>query len=154
MPHDLEREPLFLLYDVARLMRTRADQRARGSGMTRAQWVILAWLELQPGLSQNELANLVEVEPITIARLIDRLEARGLVERRADPRDRRIRRLHLTGRAEPVLAEIRAYRSELTAGMNAALGAERLAALTASLVQLKTSLLAEEAQASAGKAAS
>lgn len=154
MPHDLEREPLFLLYDVARLMRTRADQRARGSGMTRAQWVILAWLELQPGLSQNELANLVEVEPITIARLIDRLEARGLVERRADPRDRRIRRLHLTGRAEPVLAEIRDYRSELTAGMNAALGAERLAALTASLVQLKTSLLAEEAQAPAGKAAS
>ncbi len=78
MPHGLEKDPLFLLYDVARLMRTRADQRARRLGMTRAQWVILAWLELEPGLSQNELAALVEVEPITVARLIDRLEAGAL----------------------------------------------------------------------------
>src|SRR5256714_13956159 len=80
---------LILLYDVARQMRTRADQRARTRGMTRAQWVILARLERQPGMSQNEMAAVVEVEPITIARLVDRLEARGLVERKADPRDRR-----------------------------------------------------------------
>lgn len=151
MPHDLEREPLFLLYDVARLMRTRADQRARRMGMTRAQWVILAWLELQPGLSQNELANLVEVEPITVARLVDRLEARSLVERRADPKDRRIRRLHLTAAAEPALRDIRAYRAELSGRMNAALGSEQLSALTASLMQLKSNLLDDDA---AGKAAS
>ena len=73
-------ELLLLLYDVARQMRTRADQRARTRGMTRAQWVILAHLERQPGLSQNELAAIVEVEPITIGRLVDRLEARGLVD--------------------------------------------------------------------------
>ena len=63
--------------------------------MTRAQWAILIWLERQPGLSQKELAEILEVEPITVARLIDRLEERGMVERRPDPRDRRIWRLHL-----------------------------------------------------------
>ena len=92
----LDQDFLFLLYDVARSMRTRADQRARARGMTRAQWVILARLERQPGLTQNEMAAIVEVEPITIARLVDRLEARGLVVRKADPRDRRVWRLHLT----------------------------------------------------------
>lgn len=154
MPHNLEKEPLFLLYDVARLMRTRADQRARHMGMTRAQWVMMAWLELQPGLSQNELAGLVEVEPITVARLIDRLEVRGLVERRADPKDRRIRRLHLLPAAAPVLAEIQRYRSELSASMSAAVGEERLQALTASLIDLKASLLHEATATVTGKAAS
>ncbi|MDP4595316.1 MAG: hypothetical protein NWT00_12270, partial [Beijerinckiaceae bacterium] len=59
---DVESDPLFLLYDVARLIRLRADQRARLMDMTRAQWVILAWLELRPGISQTELAELVDVE--------------------------------------------------------------------------------------------
>ena len=77
MHPDLENDFLVLLYDVARQMRTRADQMARAHGMTRAQWVILARLERQPGLSQNELAALAEIAPITIARLVDRLEARA-----------------------------------------------------------------------------
>ncbi len=154
MAHGLEKDPLFLLYDVARLMRTRADQRARHMGMTRAQWVILAWLELEPGLSQNELASLVEVEPITVARLIDRLEARGFVERRADPKDRRIRRLHLLPAVSPVLTEIRAYRSELSASIASAVGDERLAALTAALVDLKAALQEVAQSSPAGRAAS
>src|SRR6266852_9314609 len=106
-------ELLVLLYDVARQMRTRADQRARTRGMTRAQWVILAHLERQPGLSQNELAAIIEVEPITIGRLIDRLEARGLVERRRDPKDRRIHRLHLKAKAAPIIREIDQCLAEL-----------------------------------------
>lgn len=109
--------------------------------MTRAQWVILAWLELRPGLSQNELAALVEVEPITVARLVDRLEAHGVVERRADPKDRRIRRLHLTPAAAPALKEIHIYRAQTSGAMRAAIGDERLAALTGSLLDLKASLL-------------
>src|SRR5215475_8953030 len=121
----LDQDFLFLLYDVARTMRTRADQRARARGMTRAQWVILARLERQPGLTQNELASIVEVEPITIARLVDRLEARELVVRKADPRDRRVWRLHLTPAAVPILREIAKYRAELhdliTAGMTPSL---------------------------------
>src|SRR5271163_3160160 len=109
-----ERDPLILLNDVARLMRTRFDQRARTRGMTRAQWVILARLSRQPGLSQNEMAAICEVEPITVGRLIDRLETRGYVERRPDPSDRRIRRLHLLPAAKPVLDEIDRTRIEQT----------------------------------------
>jgi len=134
---------LFLLYDVARTMRTRADQRARARGMTRAQWVILARLERQPGLTQNELAAIVEVEPITIARLVDRLEARELVVRKADPRDRRVWRLHLTPAAAPILREIAKYRAEIheliTAGMSPALQK----AITDGLLQMKANLAAE-----------
>src|SRR5580692_7026977 len=102
----LDRDFLILLHDVARILRTHFDQRARASGMTRAQWVILARLSRQPGLSQNEMALICEVEPITVGRLIDRLEARGFVERRADPDDRRIRRLHLLPAAKPLLEDI------------------------------------------------
>ena len=86
---------LFLVHDLARNLRLDADRRARTYGMTRAQWVILMWLERQPGLSQKELAELVEVEPITIARLIDRLEQHGMVERRDDPHDRGLERAEI-----------------------------------------------------------
>ena len=98
-----QRDLLFLLHDVARLLRVEADKRARAHDMTRAQWGILIWLERQPGISQKELSELLEVEPITVARLIDRLEARGMVERRPDPKDRRIWRLHLKPDAYPML---------------------------------------------------
>jgi DNA-binding MarR family transcriptional regulator len=108
-----DRDMLILLHDVARMQRTRFDQWARGYGMTRAQGIILTRLERQPGLSQNEMAMLCEVEPITVGRLVDRLEARGLIERRADPSDRRIRRLHLLPAAEPVLAAIEDYKNAL-----------------------------------------
>ncbi len=101
----------FVLHDVARLMRTRFDQHARRLwGMTRAQCVILMKLDHQPGLCQTELAALLEVEPITVARLIDRLEANGLVERRPDPSDRRMHRLHLLPPSQPILAEIARFR--------------------------------------------
>lgn len=132
---------LILLYDVARLMRTRADQRARLDGMTRAQWVILTWLERQPGISQNELAGLVEVEPITVARLIDRLEARGFVERRPDPKDRRVRRLHLKAEAQPLLEKIYAYKRELNAAMTEGIDPESLKHLAQSLVRMKANLV-------------
>ncbi len=78
------------LHDVARTLRTRFDRWARTYGLTRAQGVILARLHRQPGLSQIEMADICEVEPITVGRLVDRLEARGFLERRPDPSDRRI----------------------------------------------------------------
>jgi DNA-binding MarR family transcriptional regulator len=108
-----DRDVLIILHDVARLMRTRFDQWARAYGMTRAQGLILARLSRQPGMSQNEMAALCEVEPITIGRLVDRLEARGLLERRPDASDRRIRRLHLLPASEPILAAIQDYKSGL-----------------------------------------
>src|SRR5690242_10917663 len=111
----LARDPVVVLSDLARAVRTRADARARAHGMTRAQWMILVHLERQPRMSQNELAQLIEVEPITVGRLVDRLEARGFVERRPDPNDRRIWRLHLTPAASPMLEEIAHARAELNA---------------------------------------
>jgi MarR family transcriptional regulator for hemolysin len=101
-----KRDLLSNIITVARLIRTEVDRRARIHGMTRAQWGILIRLEKQPGLLQKELAECLEVEPITVARLIDRLESRGMVERRPDPADRRCWRLHLTDAARPLLGEI------------------------------------------------
>src|SRR5271163_1221835 len=95
MGQDIERDLLFLLHDVARLVRVEADKRARLHGMTRAQWGVLLRVARNPGLSQKEVADLLEVEPISVARLVDRMAASGLVERRADAQDRRIWRLHL-----------------------------------------------------------
>lgn len=97
------REFAFLLNDVARLLKTFADQRARQFGMTRAQWAVLVRLELNEGLKQSELAELLDLQPITLTRLVDRLCANGLIERRADPSDRRAKRLYLTPAARPLV---------------------------------------------------
>jgi MarR family transcriptional regulator for hemolysin len=93
----------FLLHDVARLLRKRYEQRARPLGLTRAQWQALAQLKRHEGINQAALAELLELEPITVGRLIDRMEEGGLVERRDDPADRRAHRLYLTRRAGPLL---------------------------------------------------
>src|ERR1700722_8885942 len=93
----------FLLHDIARLMRKRFDQRARSLGLTRSQWQVLAHLQRHEGINQSGLAEILEIEPITIARLLDPMEQAGLVERRADPADRRARRLFLTERGKPML---------------------------------------------------
>jgi DNA-binding MarR family transcriptional regulator len=138
-----EADVLLLVYELGRLIRTRSDQRARGHGMTRAQWVILSRLERQPGMTQNELAAIVEVEPITIARLVDRLEARGFVERRADPSDRRLRRLHLLPASDAVLKEIHLYKADMKALMSVGISAERIEPLVRDLQQMKANLLAE-----------
>jgi DNA-binding MarR family transcriptional regulator len=134
---------LFLLHDVARLLRHESDRRAGAHGMTRAQWVTLFWLELRPGLSQKELAELLEVEPITVARLIDRLQARGMVERRSDPHDRRIWRLHLCPPAEPVLALVHETRADIMRMVTRGLDEATLAILKQGLSHMKATLLGE-----------
>ena len=101
-----ERNLGFLLHDVARLMRKRFEQNARGLGLTRSQCQVLAHLARNEGIQQSGLADILEVEPITLTRLLDRLEEAGLVERRAHPTDRRIRQLHLTSKAHPLIADI------------------------------------------------
>ncbi len=134
---------LFLLHDVARLLRHESDKRAAGRGMTRAQWVILFWLERQPGLSQKELSEILEVEPITVARLIDRLEARGMVERRPDPKDRRIWRLHLLPPSAEVLGELHTERAAIleVATLNIPQDLERT--MIEGLQRMKATLLSE-----------
>ena len=137
---DFQRDLLFLLHDVARLLRVDADKRARQHGMTRAQWGILIWLQRQPGISQKELSELLEVEPITVARLIDRLQARGMVERRPDPRDRRIWRLHLLRPALDVLHEIDDQRTDMTRMLSAGIDEEAINVMTEALIRMKATL--------------
>src|SRR4029077_15999262 len=99
----VEREIAFNISDVARLLRTYADQRAREFGTTRAQWAVLARVEHTEGLKQCELADTLDLQPITLTRLIDRLCDGGLIERRSDPEHRRPKRVYLTPAARPVL---------------------------------------------------
>lgn len=97
----------FNITDVARMLRREFDTRARRIGVTRAQWRTLAILARNQGCNQGTLADLLEIEPISAARMIDRLEEAGLVERRRDPADRRAWRIHLTDTAQPLLGQLR-----------------------------------------------
>ena len=142
MPDRSDTDLLILLHDVARLVRTLADRRARAHGMTRAQWMILFRLRRRDGMTQRELAEILEVEPITVGRLVDRLEARGMVKRCADPADRRVWRLHLTPAAAPVLAEIDEARHAFDAAATRNLPAAQRAAAIAALLTMKSNLLA------------
>jgi MarR family transcriptional regulator, transcriptional regulator for hemolysin len=137
MPADLENDLLILLSDVARQMRTYADQVAQARGMTRAQLIILARLERQPDISQNELAAVAEVAPMTIGRLIDRLEELGLVKRCADPEDRRIWRLRLTPAARPLLRECKRFRDKLHKVMTKGIDPAVLDAMKIGLREIK-----------------
>jgi MarR family transcriptional regulator for hemolysin len=100
------REFAFLLNDVARLLRTYADQRAAQFGITRAQWAVMWRLDRTEGLKQSELAEMLDLQPITLTRLLDRLAEHRLIERRDDPNDRRANRLFLTPSARPLLEQL------------------------------------------------
>jgi MarR family transcriptional regulator for hemolysin len=96
----------FLLKDVSRRYVLRFEQRARALSLTLAQCKVLVRLDKNEGISQARLSELAELEPMTIVRILDRMEADGLLERRPDPADRRARRLYLTPKASPLLDEI------------------------------------------------
>jgi DNA-binding MarR family transcriptional regulator len=135
--HDL----FFMLHDVARLIRVEADRRARVNGMTRAQWALLLQLRRHPGLSQKEVADLLEVEPISVARLVDRLERNGLIERRPDPSDRRVWRLHLMPAAGPMLQRIGEQRAALAAMIGAGVPESVQQMMLDGLARMKANLL-------------
>jgi MarR family transcriptional regulator, transcriptional regulator for hemolysin len=96
----------YTITDVGRLMRTVFERRVRAVGLTRAQWLVIARVHRRPGLSQSEVADLLEIEKASAGRLIDRMEAKGWLTRSADSHDRRINRLHLTPAAERLHATI------------------------------------------------
>ena len=100
-----ERHIGFLISDVARLMRTAFDRRVRALGLTRSQWLVINRLHRRPGATQSELAEMLEVEKATAGRMVDRMEKKGWVVRRADAGDRRVNRLHLT--QEALLIQVR-----------------------------------------------
>ena len=107
-----------ILADVSRLMRRAFDQRAREIGVTRPQWTVLTTLRRHEGTNQGGLADILDVEPITLCRILDRLQDADLIERRRDPADRRVWRLFLTPKAQELLEELRPLGEEV---MNLAL---------------------------------
>ncbi|HZT26899.1 MAG TPA: MarR family transcriptional regulator [Pseudolabrys sp.] len=107
------REIAVTIMDVARMLRTYADQRARQFGISRAQWVVLIRLDRSEGLKQSELAEILDLTPISLTRLLDRLAENGLIERRADPNDRRANRLYLTPAARPLIEQLTKLGNEI-----------------------------------------
>lgn len=131
----------FYFSDIARLMRKRFDAAARSDGMTGAQSRVLAVIARQPGINQGQLAERLEVEPITVCRMIDRMEQAGLVERRPDPLDRRARRLYPAANAEQLIAQLEAHGQRLIDTMTATIGAEDRVRLEGLLQTIRANLL-------------
>jgi MarR family transcriptional regulator for hemolysin len=139
-PFSRTRELAFALHDVARMLRTYSDQRAREVHMTRAQWAVLVKLQRAQGVKQCELADSLEIAPITLARLVDKLTASGLVERREDAADRRANRLFLTDEAAPTLQKLGELGEAVMARALAGLDEQTIAGLVADLQRIKTNL--------------
>jgi len=142
----------FLVHEVARLMRRSFDHRVQSLGLTQAQWRTLVHLSRCEGMNQAALAEILEIQPITLTRLLDKLQQSGWIERRQDQADRRMFRLYLTEQAKPLLAELEAagvgIRAEATAGMSAATRRELIDLLCA----VKGNLLAAERRRDTGDA--
>ena len=127
----------FEIGETAHALRKAFDRRAVGMGVTRAQWKVLFRLERQPGLRQIELADMLDIEPITLSRIIDRLEEAGFVERVADPADRRAWRLHVTARAQPLIEKLHAVADEMIAEAFAGIDPDQIAVARAVLGRVR-----------------
>ncbi len=130
----------FLISDVSRLMRRRFDDRARQIGVTRAQWRTLTMVNRNEGINQGKLAELLEVEAITLCRMVDRLEEAGHLERRRDPQDRRAWKIYLTDSARPLIDQLRTIADALFDQALAGIDADHQAAFTATLSHLRANL--------------
>ncbi len=150
---DPDRNVGFLLHDVSRRLRTRFDRRARALGLTRAQWRVLVHLAPRQGLNQSGLAEILEVESITLGRHVDRLEETGWLERRSDPGDRRAWRLFLTEKARPTLDRMEALAVKTQEEAMAGLSQEERSRLLALLLSMKRNMTrrdTEDAEAADG----
>jgi MarR family transcriptional regulator, transcriptional regulator for hemolysin len=140
LPRSLNREFAFTLNDVARMLRTYADQKAAQFGITRAQWVVLVRVDRSEGLKQSELAEVLDLQPISLTRLLDKLCDSGLIERRADPVDRRAKRLFLTPAARPLLEKLGELGEGLMATALSGVAAESVEGMIAQLDIVKENL--------------
>ncbi len=122
------------------MLRTYADQVARQYGMTRAQWAVLKRLERNQGLKQSELAEMLDLQPITLTRLVDRLCESGLIERRPDANDRRAKRLFLTPAAQPLMDRLDTLGGDLMEKILAGRTSEETDAAVAYLGAVKDNL--------------
>jgi MarR family transcriptional regulator, transcriptional regulator for hemolysin len=135
-----KREIAFVINDVARMLRTYADQHAATLGMTRAQWAVLVRLERAEGLKQAELAEQLDLQPISLTRLLDRLCDNGLIERRSDPKDRRAKRLFLTPAARPLLERLHVFGETLMTEVLDGVDKATLVAMLGQLDHIKENL--------------
>jgi MarR family transcriptional regulator for hemolysin len=140
LPRSLNREFGFILNDVARMLRTYADHKASQFGITRAQWVVLVRLDRFEGLKQAELAEMLDLQPITLTRLLDRLAECDLIERRPDPNDRRAKLLFLTPKAKPLLERLGDLGNELMGTALAGVEREHVELMVAQLAIVKENL--------------
>ena len=131
-----------LIHEIDRLVKKRFDRFAETTGMSRAQWHVLAQVYKRPGINQAALADIVGVEPITICRMVDRLEALDLVERKPDPNDRRARLVHMTEAARPGLERMKAAAHALFSEALDGISPEEEALLMSLLGRIQTNLVA------------
>jgi MarR family transcriptional regulator, transcriptional regulator for hemolysin len=141
-----------MLNDVARMLRTFADHKAAQFGITRAQWVVLARLDRSEGRKQSELAEVLDLQPISLTRLLDKLCESGLIERRADPIDRRAKRLFLTPAARPLLEKLAHLGEELMGTALSGVDRESVQHMIEKLGLVRENLRQEIQQRTAGDA--
>lgn len=146
----MHRNVAFLATDIGRLFRKRFESNTQSSAVTGPQWRLLLAIERQPGATQIALANLLEVEPITAGRMIDRLSRAGMVERRADPSDRRAWRLHLTDNAQPKILEARERSETLIGHALSGFSTSEREQLVGLLERMRDNLCQNEASAPSG----
>lgn len=132
----------FLIHDVSRMMRARFDERAQNLGLTRAQWRVLVHLAGREGLNQSSLAEILELDTVTLGRHIDRLERDGWLERRPDPADRRAWRLYLTAASRPTLEKMEAVATDTISSAMQGIDDHLRTDLIKALSQIKTNLAA------------
>ena len=135
-----ERSFGMLIGDLSRLLRRNFNRHIRDSGITQSQWQALAYLRRWEGINQTTLADLMEVQPITLARLIDRMEAADLVERRPDPGDRRAVRLFLREKSQPLMSEMREAWLDFQTHALAGIDATELEQTLTTLAKIKSNL--------------
>ena len=131
----------FLLHDIARLMRTSYDRKMRRLGLTRSQWWVLTHLYFNEGTSQTELSAVLEIERATLGRLLDRLEEKGWVERRSDRKDRRVKRIFLTGQVEPLMQTMRQMAAQVRRQLLNEVPASEQERLIDTLATMKSNML-------------
>ena len=140
MSLDLKRSLIAQLVESSRLLRNYIDNRAKERGTTRAQWIVLFRLRQQEGLSQVDLADVLELQPISLVRLLDRLVEHGLLERRPDPKDRRANRLFLTRSGRQLVDDLDSLRDAIASDVLRDIPDEAIQASLDTLVDVKERL--------------
>ncbi|MGF6308678.1 MarR family transcriptional regulator for hemolysin [Bradyrhizobium sp. i1.8.4] len=153
MSLDLKRQFIAQLVESSRLLRNYIDHRAKARGTTRAQWIVLFRLREQEGLSQVDLADVLELQPISLVRLLDRLVEHGLLERRPDPRDRRANRLFLTRTGRRLVDDLDGLRDAIASDVLRDVSDKHVESGLATLREVKDRIkvLSEEAERVAAK---